>query len=146
MHTEVHSPANTMRSLPMRLTSSITAASSQVFIEVRSSSFWSGKGTVISLNIGPEKLFSATVVRTVDTLKPAAALAISAALLRSRVVSIDFVAKAICDWKSIRTSVWSLGDSRVLPGVGVALILISRLLYGEGMIIRASRDCRDIHS
>jgi len=52
---------------------------------------------VTSENIGPEKLFSATVVRMVETSKPAAALATRAALVRSRLASIDLVAKAICD-------------------------------------------------
>lgn len=98
MHTEVHRPANTIRSLPMRFTSSMTVASSQVFMVVRSRSFWPGKASVTSLNIGPEKLFSATVVRMVGTLKPAAAYEISAALLRRISGSIDLVANAICDW------------------------------------------------
>ena len=38
----------------------------------------------------------------VDTPNPAAAWETSAALLRKATASIDFVAKAICDWKSIR--------------------------------------------
>ena len=104
MQTLVHRPARTMRPFPMRLISSITAASSHVFIDVRSSIAWPGKGSVISVNIGPEKLFSATVVKIVGTLNPAAELATSAALLRSSSGAIDLVAKAICDWKSISTS------------------------------------------
>jgi GH24 family phage-related lysozyme (muramidase) len=48
-------------------------------------------------NIGPEKLFSATVVRMVDTRNSAAADETRAALLRSITTSIDLVAKAICD-------------------------------------------------
>ncbi len=121
MHTEVHRPQKTRRDLPRRLTSWMTAASSQVFIEVRSNNFLFPNGSVTSENIGPEKLFSATVVRMVGTLKPAAALATSAALLRSRTASIDLVAKAICDWKSIMIRAWSLGETRFLLGVGVAV-------------------------
>lgn len=94
-----------MRPLPISLTRAMTPASSQVFIEVRSSIFWPGKARPISSNIGPEKLFSATVVRMVEAPKPAAAWATRAALLRSWTASIDFVAKAICDWKSIMISV-----------------------------------------
>ena len=97
MQTEVHNPPNTTRFLPMRLISSITAASSQVFIEVRSSIGGLPNGSHTSSNIGPEKLFSATVVRIVGTLNPAAAAAISPALLRSTSAGMDFVAKAICD-------------------------------------------------
>ncbi|MNY57794.1 hypothetical protein D3C86_1940550 [compost metagenome] len=73
MHTLVHRPASTMRFLPMALTCLMTASSSQVFMDVRSSSAWPGNGAVTSVNIGPEKLFSATVVRMVDAPKPAAA-------------------------------------------------------------------------
>ena len=57
-----------------------------------------GNADVISSNIGPEKVFSATVVRMVETPNSFAALATSAALLRSMTASIDFVANAICDW------------------------------------------------
>ena len=99
----------------------MTLASSQVFIDVRSISSCPGNGPVTSENIGPEKLFSATVVSTVGTLKPAAALAISPALLRSMIASIDLVAKAICDWKSIITNAWSLGVRSREPGVGLAV-------------------------
>src|SRR5262245_17319612 len=98
MQTDVHRPANTRRSLPIALIALITLASSQVFIVVRSMSFWLGNGVVTSSNIGPEKLFSATVVRMVGTLKPAALLASSPALLRRSAPSIDLVANAICDW------------------------------------------------
>src|ERR1700712_3491163 len=125
MQTDVHRPHSTRRCLSMRLISAITAASSQVFIDVRSNSFWPGNGSVTSENIGPEKLFSATVVRIVGTLKPAAALATSEALLRSAIASMERVAKAICDCRSIITRAWSLGDSRPLPGVGVAVLVIS---------------------
>src|SRR5580704_2724947 len=97
MQTEVHRPARTIRPLPMRLTSSITALSSQVFMLVRSKNLAFGKAALISSNIGPEKVFSATVVGMVDTLKIRAALATSAALLRSVTGSIDLVANAICD-------------------------------------------------
>src|SRR5215510_466936 len=121
MQTEVQRPANTSLSLPMRLTSLMTFASSQVFIDVRSIIFWRPKASTISSNIGPEKLFSATVVRIVGTLKPAAACEISAALVRKFTASIDLVAKDICDWKSIRISAWLLGLSRVFPGVGLAV-------------------------
>ena len=58
----------------------------------------------------------------VGTLKPDALLASSAALLRRRVPSIDFVAKAICDWKSIKTSAWLRGDRSLELGTGLALI------------------------
>src|ERR1700731_1290959 len=128
MQTEVHRPASTRRSLPIALIRLITLASSQVFIEVRSISFWPGKASVISPNIGPEKLFSATVVRIVETPKPAAARETRAALLRSVTASIDLVANDICDWKSIMISVWSLGFTKPRPGVGLALIDISLLL------------------
>jgi hypothetical protein len=64
-----------------------------------------GKAALISSKMGPEKVFSATVVGMVDALKIRAALATSAALLRSTTRSMDLVAKAICDWKSIRISV-----------------------------------------
>src|SRR5215475_15861432 len=100
MQTDVHSPASTMRPLPMRLTSAMTALSSQVFMLVRSKNLALGKAALISSNIGPEKVFSATVVGITDTLKILAALATSAALLRSMTGSIDLVANAICDWKS----------------------------------------------
>ena len=42
--------------------------------------------------------------------------------------SIECVAKAICDWKSIMISVWSLGVSSSAPGVGVALMGMGYLL------------------
>jgi len=41
----------------------------------------------------------------VETPKPAAALDTSAACWRSCTASMDLVAKAICDWKSIMISV-----------------------------------------
>src|ERR1700733_9105025 len=97
MQTEVQRPANTTRFLPIRLTSPMTAASSQVFIEVRSKNVAPLKAVLISSNMGPEKVFSATVVGIVETLKILAALATSAALFRSTTGSIDLVAKAICD-------------------------------------------------
>src|SRR5262249_38802412 len=121
MHTDVHRPANTMRPLPMRLTSWMTALSSQVFMLVRSKNFAFGNAVLISSNMGPEKVFSATVVGMVVTLKMRAALATKAALLRRATGSIDRTAKAICDWKSIRMRVWSVGVSNVFPGVGVAV-------------------------
>jgi hypothetical protein len=77
---------------------------------------------LISSNIGPEKLFSATVVRMVEAPKPAAECATSAALLRSVTASIECVAKAICDWKSIMISVWSVGVSSLAPGAALAVI------------------------
>jgi hypothetical protein len=73
----------------MRLTSLMTAASSQVFIVVRSKYLAFGKADLISSNIGPE--ISATVVGIAVTLKALAALATRAALLRSMTGSIDFV-------------------------------------------------------
>src|SRR5271163_3458033 len=97
MHTEVHNPASTIRFLPIRLTSPMTAASSQVFIDVRSKNFAPLNADLISSNIGPEKVFSATVVGIVETLKILAAFATSAALFRRTTGSIDLVAKAICD-------------------------------------------------
>ena len=60
----------------------------------------------------------------VGTLKPAALLASSAALLRRRAASIDFVAKAICDWKSIMISAWLRGDRSSELGSGLAMIAI----------------------
>jgi hypothetical protein len=71
--------------------------------------------------MGPEKVFSATVAGMVETLKILAALARRVALLRSTTPSIDSVANAICDWKSIKMSVWSVGDSSVRPGVAIAV-------------------------
>src|SRR5205807_1043368 len=97
MHTDVQRPASTIRPLPIRLTSSITALSSQAFMLVRSRNFALGKAALISSNIGPENDFSATVVGIADTLKIFAALEISAALLRRVTASIDLVANAICD-------------------------------------------------
>src|SRR5271167_4282308 len=82
MHTEVHRPARTIRPFPIRLTSSLTALSSQQFMLVRSKNFVFGNAALISSNMGPEKVFSATVVGIVETLKILAALATSAALLR----------------------------------------------------------------
>ncbi len=89
-------------------------------MEVRSNSFWPGNASVISENIGPEKLFSATVVRMEETPKPAAAWLIRAALVRRLTASIDLVANDICDWKSIRISVWSWGEISFDPGTGLA--------------------------
>ena len=120
MHTPVHRPDSTMRFLPIALTLAMTASSSQVFMEVRSSSFSPGKASVISENMGPEKLFSATVVRMVETPNPAAAWATRAALLRRFTASMDLVANDICDWKSIMIRVWSLGDNNIPPGAATA--------------------------
>src|SRR5580704_1234254 len=97
MQTDVHSPARTIRDLPMRLTSAMTALSSQLFMVVRSMNLALGKAALISSNIGPEKVFSATVVGIVATLKTRAALASSAALFLKMTASIDLVANAICD-------------------------------------------------
>src|SRR5580704_4069030 len=93
MQTEVHRPQSTIRLLPMRFTSAITALSSQVFMLVRSRYFAFGKAALISSNIGPEKVFSATVVGMKETPKMRAALATRAALLRNATGSIDLVAK-----------------------------------------------------
>jgi len=57
----------------------------------------------------------------VDALKPAAACATSAALLRSVMASMEWVANAICDWKSIMISVWSCGDNSLAPGLAKAV-------------------------
>jgi hypothetical protein len=65
----------------------------------------SGKASLISSKTGPEKLFSATLVMTVDTLNAFAAWATSPALLRSSMAPMDLVANAICDWWSIMMSV-----------------------------------------
>src|SRR5271163_163999 len=105
MQTEVQRPARTMRFLSNRLTSLMTASSSQAFMLVRSKNGTRGKAFLISSNMGPEKVFSATVVGIVETLKILAAFATRAALFRSAIGSIDFVANAICDWKSINISV-----------------------------------------
>src|SRR4028118_363995 len=131
MHTEVHRPERTIRDLPISLTRWMTAASSQVFIDVRSSRCPSGNAPVISSNMGPEKLLSATVVRMVETPNSAAAFATSAALLRSMTASIDLVANDICDWKSIMIRMWSLGSRRPAPGADVAVGIVS-LLGGVG--------------
>ncbi|MCY1452114.1 hypothetical protein D9M71_690160 [compost metagenome] len=101
MHTEVHRPARTILFLANRFTSTAMRSSSQVFMLVRSMMLCSGNTERISSKIGPEKLFSATVVRMVATLNSLAALATSAALLRSDTASMDLVAKDICDWWSI---------------------------------------------
>src|SRR5688572_10261653 len=51
---------------------------------------------------------------------------------------MDVVAKAICDWKSIRIRVWSAGESSVLPGVAVALVMTGVLSVSIGeKIVRA---------
>src|SRR5271154_4695297 len=97
MHTEVHKPARTIRPFTIRLTSSFTALSSQQIIMVRTKNYVFGNGALISSNMGPEKVFSATVVGIVETLKILAAFATSAALFRRTTGSIDLVAKAICD-------------------------------------------------
>src|SRR5271169_2520587 len=97
MQTEVHRPASTTLLFPIRLTSPMTAASSQAFIDVRSKNFAPLKTVLISSNIGPEKVFSATVVGIVDTLKTLAAFVTKAALFRNTTGSIDLVANAICD-------------------------------------------------
>src|SRR5260370_38982736 len=120
MHTDVHRPHSTMRPLPMRLTSAITALSSQAFMLVRSRNLLFGNACLISSNIGPENDFSATVVGITDTLKMRAELATSAALLRNVTASIDFVANAICGWKSLMMSAWSPGDSSRFPGPDLA--------------------------
>src|SRR5260370_1859229 len=104
MHTDVHRPHSTMRPLPMRLTSAITALSSQAFMLVRSRNLLFGNACLISSNIGPENDFSATVVGITDTLKMRAELAPSTALLRNVTASIDFVANPICGCKSIMVS------------------------------------------
>src|SRR5215210_461217 len=96
--------------------------SSHVFMLVRSITSAAGKASLISSKIGPEKVFSATVVRMVETLNPEAASATIAALLRRVTASIDLVAKAICDWWSIMIRVWSCEDTRVLPGTGFAFV------------------------
>ena len=127
MHTDVQRPASTTRPLPISLTRATTASSSQQFIDVRSIIASWGKGFVTSSNMGPEKVFSATVVRIVDAPKPAAALATRPALLRRSTASIEWVAKAICDWKSIMISVWSVGVSSWAPGF-VAAVGMARLL------------------
>src|SRR3954465_5561195 len=97
MQTDVHRPAKTRRFLATWLTRSATRGASHGFMLVRSMTSASGKASLISSKIGPEKVFSATVVRMVETLKPAAAFATIAALLRSVTASIDLVANAICD-------------------------------------------------
>src|SRR4030095_9879245 len=129
MQTEVQRPAKTRRFLSIALIASMTLGSSQVFIVVRSISAWPGNGAVTSLNIGPEKVFSATVVSTVGTLKPAAPLETKAALLRRSTTSIERVAKAICDWKSIISRAWLVGDSSEAAGVGIALRDMDRFLF-----------------
>src|SRR5580692_6464050 len=106
----------------------MTCASSQVFIEVRSSMSWAGNALLISSNIGPEKVFSAIVVRIVETLNSRAALATRAALLRRVTASIDLVANAICDWKSSMISVWSRGLNNWRPGIGLAVGMENLLL------------------
>ena len=97
MQTLVHRPPSTIRLLPDAFTAATTAASSQQFMVVRSSTSAFGNASGISGNSGPEKDFSATVVSKVETPNPAAPLATSATLLRSMATSIECVAKAICD-------------------------------------------------
>src|SRR3954464_4968930 len=98
MHTDVQRPAKATLLFPVLLNCSITRASSHVFIVVRSITLALGCAALISWNLGPEKVFSATVGRMVGTLKMRAAWATRAALLRSMTASIDRVANAICDW------------------------------------------------
>ena len=95
----------------------MTAASSHVFIEVRSSIAWPRTASVISSNIGPENVFSATVVRMVERRNPRRRAATRRRCCAAATASIDLVAKAICDWKSIMMSVWSCGVSRRAPGL-----------------------------
>src|SRR5271169_4907644 len=133
MHTDVHRPASTMRPFPILLTPSITALSSQIFIVVRSKNFALGKAALISSNMGPEKVFSATVVGIVGTLKILAVLETRAALLRSMTGSIDLVANAICDWKSMRINAWSVGISNAFPGAGFAIGMWSPPLKLSGV-------------
>src|SRR5450830_85 len=97
MQTEVHRPASTILLLPIALTRSAMRGSSQVFMLVRSITSCSGKTDLISSNMGPEKDFSATVVKIVDTLNSLAALATKAVLLRSVIASMECVANDICD-------------------------------------------------
>src|SRR5262249_9416243 len=47
---------------------------------------------------------------------------IKAAFVRRSTASIDLVANAICDWKSIRTSAWFVGLRRLSPGEATAVI------------------------
>src|ERR1700736_3820328 len=135
MHTDVQRPASTIRPLPIRLTCSITALSSHAFMLVRSRNFVLGKAALISSNMGPEKVFSATVVGMVETLKILAELATRAALLRSVTGSIDLVANAICDWKSIRMSVWSFGESNIFPGAALAVGMVSFPFWLEFQVL-----------
>lgn len=131
MHTEVQRPARTIFCLPNLFTSTAMRGSSQVFMLVRSMTLCSGKTDLISSKIGPEKLFSATVVRMVETLNSLAALATRAALLRRVTASMDLVAKDICDWWSIMIRVWSVGLSRVLPGTALAMaVMVGFLVAG----------------
>src|SRR5206468_286749 len=97
IQTEVQRPASTIFPLLNWLMRSAIRPSSQVFMVVLSITSTSGKTLLISSKIGPEKVFSATVVRIVETLNSLAALLTSAALLRKEMASIDLVAKDICD-------------------------------------------------
>ncbi len=114
----------------MALTCAAMRGSSQVFIDVRSITSAPGKASSTSSKNGPENDFSATLVTIVETPNSLAALATRAALLRSSTMLVDCVANAICDWKSIRTSVWSDGLSSSLPGVGWAWGMVTP--WGRG--------------
>jgi hypothetical protein len=70
-----------------------------------------------------------------ETLNILAALATSAVLLRSMTGSIDLVAKAIWDWKSIMISVWSVGVSKVLPGVAFAVGMSILRVWSLGLLM-----------
>src|ERR1700733_4038123 len=96
-HRSRHRVGFVARPVALQFTAAITAESSQLFMLVRSSIFAPGNAATISSNMGPENDFAATVVSMVETLKPFAALARSATLLRNTTASIDFVANAICD-------------------------------------------------
>src|SRR3546814_13706006 len=113
-----------MRPLPIAFTRLAMLASAQLFRVVRSIVAASENAALISAKIGPEKLFSATVVRIVDTPKPAADLATRPAFMRRLTASIECVANAICDWWSIMISVWSFGFNRDLAGVGLAVGIV----------------------
>ena len=56
--------------------------------------------------------------------------------------SIDLVAKAICDWWSIRISVWSAGLSRLLPGRALAWGMCTPVVGRGRKLVRRRIVCR----
>src|ERR1043165_5847245 len=78
--TSVHRPAMISCLRPVALTTFPTFSSCQVFTQVRSMTSWSGKTSVICLEISPPRV-AITLVRMVGTLKAFASFASAVELL-----------------------------------------------------------------